>query len=387
MIRSQTNRTTAVIFLAAVLVVMTATPATAQTPIPMRYSTRAQGMGGAMLLSAGPIEAGYFNPGALTQSKGLHVYLGAQLGTNNDAINFVNFLSDNSQMLDPVHFAGQPLATQTSFLNDLNGYTDRWYQLKVDPLVGVQIGSLCLSGYSVSRLGLRAMPPVLTPTPLPPQVRVAAAADMVVNAGLGLQLGRMFHGGVGVRFMQRQRSAIQILEPEDVDDPIQFLNGFATKDNWLDDPPTALQVDVGGMVTLGKAFAAGGVVRGLVSTADEELARDWEPEIAAGVRLKPMELLLGIPLVIIRDITLEADLRDVLNVRGEQYLEKLHLGAEVKLPLIALRAGYFNGNLSLGAGIHLLIVDLSAAVSHVEQWTPAGVEQQRLFSLAAAIGF
>ena len=55
--------------------------------------------------------------------------------------------------------------------------------------------------------------------------------------------------------------------------------------------------------------------------------------------------------------------------------------------LIALRAGLHNGNLSYGAGIHLLILDLSAAVSNIEEWTPTGPQQKQLFSLAAAISF
>jgi len=373
--------------MATALVAMAAAPAGAQTPIPVRYSTRAQAMGGAMLLSAGPIEAGYFNPGALTQNKGLHIHIGGQLGANTDAFDFVNFLADNSQMLDPTYFIAQPTADQNAYLNTLNSYVGQWYSMKIDPMVGVQIGALSLSGYSVSRLSLLADPPVTVPTPQAPSVHVAAAADLVLNAGLGMQIGRLFHGGVGVRYMQRQRSAIQTLTPEDVDDPVPFITNFVDEENWLEEPPTALQVDVGGMLTLGKAFAAGGVVRGLVSSADEELARDWEPEISAGIRVKPLELLMGLPLVIIRDITVEADIRDVMNVRGEDYLDKLQLGAEVKLPLIALRAGLHNGNLSFGGGIHLLILDVSAAVSNVEEWTPTGLQQKRLFSLAAAVSF
>ncbi len=378
----------AVAALLAVLLTATVTAsAAAQAPIRVRYSTRALAMGGTTLLSAGPIEAGYFNPGALTQSKGFHLYIPMiQIGGTSDYLELANFLIDNSEKFSPTGFMALTQPQQVAFLNDLGDYTGKWQTLNIDPMIGVQIGSLSLSGYMVSQLRMRPDPVVLTPLPSLPTVRVQAAADLVLNGALGLQFGPFLHGGIGVRYLRRQQSDIITIDSDDMEDLGSLTTKLVDEKNWVGDPLTAFQVDAGGMLTLTKAFAVGGVIRGLVSGSNDKDVK-WEPEVSAGVRLKPLELLMGLPLVIIRDITLEADLRDFFNVRGEDYLEKLQFGAEVKLPLIALRAGYLNGQLSYGVGVHVLVVDLAAAVSTVQQITPLGWEDKRLFTVSVGIGW
>jgi len=83
-------------------------------------------------------------------------------------------------------------------------------------------------------------------------------------------------------------------------------------------------------------------------------------------------------------------------VRGEAYgdiMDRIQLGAEVKVPFFQLRAGLNRGNLSVGAGFRFLVVDLSAAVSTItdfEMDSALGIYvpiEKRYFSVAAAIGF
>lgn len=387
--------------LTAATVILTAGPALAQPPIPLRMSTRAQAMGGANLLSAGPIDAGFFNPAALTMNKGLHVTAAFQMAFNEDFANLAEFITDNADYFDPTEFANLYATDQAAaerFRSDLADYTSRWYTLNIDPLLGIQVGALSLSGYSAIRANIRPFVPPVVPPAIPdtPELQSQVAVDNVVNAALGMQVGKMLRGGVSLRLLQRQYSDVLTVDPEDLDATSGFTTQLADKDNWLDDPLTGFQVDVGGMVTLSKALAAGGVIRGLVSGGDDEITRGWEPELSGGIMFKPLEVLMGIPKILIKDITLEANIRDLTNVRGEAYgdlMERVQIGAEVKVPFFQLRAGLNRGQLSAGAGFRFLILDISAAVSTITDFEldpTLGMYnpiEKRYFSVAAAIGF
>ncbi len=274
MTRSEKNRRSRTFILGvltAATVILTAGPALAQPPVPLRMSSRAQAMGGANVLSAGPIDAGFFNPAALTLNKGLHVTVAFQLAFNEDFANLSEFITDNADLFDPVEFAtlyASDPAEAERFRSDLTDYSNRWYTLNIDPLVGIQVGALSLSGYAVVRANIRpSLPPVdpldiLGSTPI---LQSQIAMDNVVNAALGIQLGKMMRGGIGIRHLQRQYSDVLDVDPAELENMAGFTTQLADKDNWLDDPLTGYQVDVGGMITLSKAFAAGGVIRGLVS--------------------------------------------------------------------------------------------------------------------------
>ncbi len=395
------TRTALLISLSAAFIVLTAGPVLAQPPVPLRMSTRTQAMGGANLLSAGPIEAGYFNPAALTLNKGFHVNLALQVAFNQDFGDLAEFITDNADLFDPVEFQNLYLsdpAAAEKFRTDLTDFTSRWYTLSVDPLMGIQLGALSFSGYAVVRADIRPYVPPIVPPAIPdaPVLQARVAMDEVMNAALGIQMGKMLHGGIGIRSLRRQYSSLITMNSDDLGEQGDFTTDLVNEDNWLDDPLTGFQVDVGGMVTLSKAFAAGGVIRGLVSGGDDELTNGWEPELSGGIMFKPLELLMGFPLIIIKDITLEANIQDLTNVRGEAYedglMDKLQLGAEVRIPFFQLRAGLNRGQLSAGLGFRFLIVDISMAASTITDFEPLstgvyGPVEKRYFSVAAAIRF
>lgn len=56
-----------------------------------------------------------------------------------------------------------------------------------------------------------------------------------------------------------------------------------------------------------------------------------------------------------------------VNDQGEPLGKKLHLGTELSLPIIDVRAGLYQGYLSYGAGINLFILRLDAAVYSAER--------------------
>ncbi|MCK4772739.1 MAG: hypothetical protein KAT18_07445 [Candidatus Latescibacteria bacterium] len=370
----------------AVLIICASTPAQAQPPVPIRYSTRTLAMGSAGLLSSNPIEMGYFNPGALSLTGGFHIYIPmVQVNFNQDFIDLAEFIGDNEDSFN--NFSSMGLLHQLDFINKVNNEVGhKWVGLDFDPMIGVQLGKLSLSAYSVSRAQVRFDADTnlnpMTGSYNPPTLTAKSEVDLVVNAAYGIQAGPLLHGGVGLRFLSRTHTEqVQTIDPLEGNNPFKL---FDTATEEAEDTVTGFAFDVGGTLTLTKAIAVGGLVRGLVSSMEDA---DWEPEICAGVRLKPLEVLLGIPKILIRDITLEADIQDLANVRGEQYMDKLQLGAEVKIPFFALRAGMNRGKFAYGVGFHFLIVDLAVAKASVPVVTPTGVEDQDLFSLSVGIGF
>lgn len=385
---SNTRFRAAAIAASVVLVtIIAAGPVLAQPPIPIRYSTRTMAMGNAGLLSSNPIEMGYFNPGALSLTGGFHIYVPmVQASFNQDFIDLANFIGDNEQEFEDFDTVMTP-AEQLNFLDKINDEVgSKWVGLDFDPMIGLQLGKLSFSAYSVSRAQVRfeATPNLdpMTGSYDAPTLMTRSEVDLVMNAGLGIQAGPLLHGGVGVRFLSRTHTEqLQTIDPLEGTQPIEL---FSASTEEAEDTVTGFAADVGGTFTLTKAIAVGGLIRGLVSSME---GADWEPEVCAGVRLKPLELLLGIPKVFLRDFTLEADIQDLANVRGESYSEKLQLGAELKIPFFALRAGMNRGKLTYGAGFHLLIFDFAAAKTSLPVLTPLGVEDQDLYSVSVGIGF
>ncbi len=368
------------------MVIATAGPALAQPPVPVRYSTRTLAMGNATLLSSNPIEVGYYNPGALSLTGGFHIYVPmVQVNLNYDVIDFIDYIDKNEATFQ--NFNSMDPISQLNFINDMNEEIGgHWVGLDMDPMIGIQMGKLSLSAYSVSRAQIRldasAVPPYAAPL-----VQLRQDNDVVINAALGIQAGPLLHGGVGVRFLNRTRK-FETFEPLDLNLGIG-LGLDMTEENTqttgvTEETLTGFAVDVGGTFTLTKALAVGGLVRGLVSGMEDA---EWEPEISAGIRVKPLELLLGIPKILIRDLTLEADIQDITNVRGEKFDEKLQLGAELKIPFFALRAGMNRGKFTYGAGFHFLIADLAFAKTSLPVFTPSGVEDQDLYSFSVGLGF
>ncbi|MFC1499402.1 hypothetical protein ACFL6T_00085 [Candidatus Zixiibacteriota bacterium] len=396
------TRAALLISLSATFIVLTAGPVLAQPPVPLRMSTRAQAMGGANLLSAGPIEAGYFNPAALTLNKGLHLTLAFQGSFDQDFLDLADFISneENSELFDPAEFASVYVSDQgraEDFRSNLEDYSSRWYTLSVDPMIGVQIGALSLSGYAVMRAEIRPEIPAIAPPAIPdaPSLKARVSSDLVTNAALGMQLGKMLRGGIALRMLQRQYSNELTISHEDMGETGDFTTKLVDEENWLDEPLSGYQVDVGGMFTLSKAFVAGGVIRGLVSGGDEQLTEGLKPELSGGIMFKPLEVLMGIPKILIKDITLEANIRDLLNSRKAAYddiMDRLQIGAEVRIPFFQLRAGLNRGQLSLGAGFRFLVVDISASVSTFTDFE-LGLDgfyvpiEKRYFTVGAAVGF
>ncbi len=380
---------------AALALMITATaPRTVEAQgIPVRLSTRSMGMGGATLLSGGPIETGYINPGALSLTGGFHLYIPmVQLGFNQTLIDMIDFVDENQDNFS--NFSTLPLASQITFAREVNEtFNNQWVNLAVDPLVGIQMGKLSLAAYSVTRANVQIYG---DPDPITPNagIKMWPVVDLVLNAGLGLQLGPMLHGGVGLRYLQRSfTSTIIDINSEDFEN---IGDVFSEAMDESEESVSGFAVDVGATFTLTKALAVGGVIRSLVgSIGDANAPVEWEnkPIIGAGVRLKPLELLMGIPTFILKDLTLEADLMDITNSNDEDFTEKLLLGAEAKIyPIIPipiyLRAGYGRGKMNLGAGLHFLILDIGAAMTTVRTQTPTGeFLDDDIFSLSVGIGW
>jgi hypothetical protein len=376
--------------LAVLLLLAAAGPTNAQPPVPIRVSTRSLAMGGTTLLSGTPIEMSYYNPGGITLNRGFHFeFIPFQYTANSDnkdrLSDMFSFIKDNEADLD--NFASLTPAEQLALVTDLNaqGFVDAWSTVHYDPVLRVQVGSLAVSAYSVSRGNFR-LTALDRGSGLEPVGQLNTVNDVVVSGALGLQVGPMLHGGVGIHFLQRRTTPGNlVVDPTNLSDITSTLNLAQEMFGEADETTAGFSVDAGGTLTLSNFLAVGGVIRGLVSNLE---GADWEPEATGGVRLKPMELLMGIPLVFIRDITVEANLRDVFNVRGEQYLDKLQLGAEVKIPLFALRAGFNDGKLSYGAGLRLLFLDAGLAVANIASPTPVDPDaEDKLFSLMLGIRF
>ena len=394
MIRKARHPQAAIALSAAIaLLSITCAPRADAQGIPVRLSTRSMAMGGATLLSGGPIETGYLNPGALGLTGGFHVYIPMfQVTSNQDVIDMFNWVKDHQedfQDFDSVMSLPEKVSFATEVANEFN---NRWINLLVDPMVGLQMGKLSISAYSVTNALLQVYADT---NPLAPAagVQIFPVSDLVLNAGLGLQFGPMLHAGVGVRYLQRNFTAAPIeLNVTDFESTFEVFGQALSESN---ETQTGFAVDAGATFTLTKALAVGGVIRGLIQSMEDAAGAppiNKDPVIGAGVRLKPLELLMGIPTFILKDLTVEADLMDITGSYDQDFMDRIVLGAEAKihpiLPIpVYLRAGYGLGKLSLGAGLHFLVLDLGAALVKRSVYTLEGFQDEDFYSLSIGIGW
>jgi hypothetical protein len=378
---------------AIALLSITCAPRTADAQgIPVRLSTRSMAMGGATLLSGGPIETGYLNPGALGLTGGFHLYIPMiQITSNSDVIDMFNWVSDHKQEFQD--FDTMLLADKVAFANDVvNEFDNRWVNLLVDPMVGIQIGHLSVSAYSATNALLKVYADA---NPFAPTagIQIFPVSDLVLNAGLGFQIAPLIHVGVGARYLQRNYTDAPInLDVSDFENTADVFSEALSESNKTQ---TGLAIDAGATFTLTKAFAVGGVVRGLVNNMEDVTGAppiNTDPVIGAGVRFKPLALLMGIPTFILKDLTLEADLMDITGSYDQDFMDRIVLGAEAKihpiLPIpVYLRAGYGLGKLSLGAGFHFLVLDVGAALVKRSVYTPEGWKDVDFYSVSLGIGW
>lgn len=217
---------------------------------------------------------------------------------------------------------------------------------------------------------------------------VTATLGLIAGYAFSLELGSMaLNIGADLRPMYRVHSyvdnysALQMVTALVGNDPVGALNII---NNTSALAGVGMGIDLGGTLELGP-LQVGLSIRDLFGTSfkyygttvSEYLAAaetdtldtiQTEDNLVADKYVIPMDISAGVAFNIdflkpLLDLTVHGDLQDVIGVIKYQRSPwtLLHIGAEAKLlEFVRVRAGFNQGYLTMGAGVHLLFLDLNA---------------------------
>ncbi|WP_374075038.1 hypothetical protein [Bdellovibrio bacteriovorus] len=303
-------------------------------------SIRARGMGGVYVPFVGGADALFVNPAALGRGSVLDIKLmELTVGANTELVENLSAFQD----IDP---------NDPTTFNQFYG-KKMWAQATGKAAVALPF--LALGYLNDSEVSVELHNPAF------PQFETYFRNDEAVYLGTAFPLGPGTYLGMSLKRINRWGGSVQELAVSDVADASSLQDigdRFQNKGTGYGFDlaiSTELQAPV-----LKPTLAL--VWQDVGSTAFKQTAgTDAPPHIeqnltfgaGLGVDLPGLDLSLGLEARHLMEPDIELG-------------KKIHVGAEISLPMIDLRAGYNQGYLSYGAGINLLIFQLDA-VSYTEE--------------------
>lgn len=348
-------------------------------------SPRVMAQGGSFVAVAEGYESLFYNPAGFARTKfdltvpsiGLWLYMNPA-----SVADFVESLPEEGAALGPEEEAAQ-IAAMTSLINEQVGSG------------GIGLGTSVGAGFVANGLGLGTS--LVIDAYLQGAGGMAdAEGDVIATLGgvagyaIDLELaGMKLNVGADLRPMYRIHSFV---ENQDALSMVsQLLNNDPGAALELIQNTTALTgfgmgIDLGAILEMGplsvglsmrdlfgtKFAYYNNTVQGVIDSLTEtgEIPADPATEVTENTYMIPMDISAGVAFNIdvlkpLLDLTVHGDIQDVIGVIKYKRTPwtLIHIGAEAKLlEMIRLRAGFNQGYITMGAGVHLLFLDLNVAL-------------------------
>lgn len=324
---------------------------------------RPLGMGDSFVAVCDDRNALHYNPAGLSQVKRWSVSgIGVYGGVDEQFLDVVSFIQDNEDKFSDVDLIDQ------EFIDSLAPFDDRWVATDASVYMDFTKKSFGIGAFSTGRLQFKIDRGVYEP-----RVDFNVADDIVGLAGASLDLGRMnLQVGAAAKGIWRRESTRTLTARELADfDPVDLLDELEVAN-------AGFGLDLGTMWNpVDSHVAAGAVFRNLGVVAGEPM--DAELDLGTSVRLFEGRGAL-------RGVLLAADLSNVL-ASEEAWGNRMHLGAEIRIPVLSLRGGFNQGYPSVGASLNARVITLDYAYFGRELGEFPGAEAQYLHAVEAKIGF
>jgi len=333
------------------------------------YNTmRNRAMGSVGILSAKGATAFINNPALLTRGKVNVSPLSLQFFMNNNFVDLGDFISDNADSL--AVFGDLSTSTVDSIYRELNSIDNRWMKLGIPVSAAISIKNIGAAAYGSLDLNLKIDKGIYEP-----RVFARGILDRVITFGYGKDVDFALPGlkaGAAVKIITRE-------ETEDIKLGFSQISGGAdaaedVSDSLFDvSSNTGFGIDIGGLYNLNENLEVGAVIADIVGTIDDD---DIEPNLKIGANYK----LPG-------RISAEINFVDMFNTDGTSFFNRVHIGAEMDLPILKIRGGFNQGYPTFGAGINLGIISASFAVWTEEQGDVPGFDGETFLGGQINLGF
>ena len=324
---------------------------------------RPLGMGNAFVGVADDRNALTYNPAGLATLEKLRVSgLGLLVGMDDEFVEIVRFIQKNEDQFADFD------TIDREFYESLAPYDDRWVAVDANAYVDVTRPGFGIGVYSAGRLQFKIDQGVYEP-----RVYADVLDDIVAVVGGAMPLGRWdLTVGGAARAVWRRQSTRALTAREVADfDPEEVLDDLAGSRSGFAMDLGVLWRRPGSAVTVGGVLRDAGFIGGEGIGAAFDLGTGWRV-LASGEGL-------------CRELLLALDLRDVFDPEVA-FGRKLHLGAELRLPVVTVRTGFHQGYPAAGLSLGLAVFSLDYAFFGRELGEFPGAESQFLHCLEIRLG-
>ena len=230
---------------------------------------------------------------------------------------------------------------------------------RVAPMLNFVVHNFGIAAYGVVRGGAGVNKGIFEPF-----IRADATGDAVVAIGIAKSISSKMAFGVTTKIINSRTTEFGIPIAK-----IENFDGGSVIDS-LKSASTGVGFDVGVLYRLSERINLGASIQDLYGKV--------------GSSKYPVNVKVGFAWTAKR-LTIAADLTDLLNRDGVSIFNRAYMGTEFRIPFLSLRAGFYQGYLSYGAGLNFKIIKLDVARYKVERSGRPGVDG--LGQLAAQIKF
>jgi hypothetical protein len=321
-------------------------------------------MGDAFLAVADDRNTLYYNPAGLANLTKTRVSgIGVLGGIDNEFINVIEFIQDNEEQFADFETIDQ------EFYDSLAPYDDKWVAADANAYVDFTRPSMGMGVYTTGRVQFKIDRGVYEP-----RVYADVFDDIVGVVGGSMNLGRFdLKVGAAAKAIWRRETSRALTAREVADfDPNDFVDE-------LESAESGFGLDLGlSWARPSSSVALGAVLRdapGLVGGESIGASLD------VGTAWWPLRERAGF----LDGLVLAVDLKDTLDEAS--FGNKVHVGAELPLPMLAIRGGFNQGYPTAGLSLATRVLSLEYAYFGRELGAFPGAEGQYMHALEARLGF
>lgn len=325
-------------------------------------NARAMGMGGAFAAIVDTEESLWYNPAGIAKNSGLYVtFADPHVGISNP--DSITNLAD--------------LADATTFSATLD-------KLYGDPLwVGGGAKASVMAPFFAAGYFYDVDTSIVIDNPVNPSMEVSYITDTGYALGTAWSIGGIFQMGFAAKYITRTG----VRKTWGAQTIADIISGGSSPDVIFDEISGTTGTGYG--LDMGVNFTFPTIVRPTISFVWKDIgntkfrAATGEPNPPT----EPQDMTVGIGLMLDVPFLSIAPVLEVrhLNDSDEQITKKVHLGLELGLPLLTLRAGLYQGYYTAGAGFNLGLIEIDAATWGTEIGGHPGQLESRRYLVQATI--
>ncbi|UCE04393.1 MAG: hypothetical protein JSW07_12240 [bacterium] len=335
------------------------------------YNIRSQAMGGAGITMPRGSFGYVYNPAVLAERKFNLSLAGLKVELTKGFFDVIDYMRDNSDNFKKLGKDSIDVSVdeKNQIMHELRVEATRldniWFKPVLTPLVGATIENFGVGMYNVALMGVKLDAGIIDPS-----IKAFAQNDLVLSFGYGQNVDKKLAVGIGAKFIRRFESEmieIAIEKTEGVNAAID------TSFDQLKKGKTGFGIDIGAIYKLNDKMKLAAAVQ------------DFFCRIGSGNPL--MNLKIGMAYQYITQLQIYADVEDLFNMNGEQFINKIHLGAEYQMPVLSFQAGFNRGYPTIGFGIDVWALRFNYAYFTDELTGSPGQQPEYYHLLGIEIGW